>query len=158
MNKLLLLLPFIGLVGCQQPEQPTDVAARASGRFAVQSYAFNGDTLYSSGGINKLGVSDLYIVVDRKGPDSVRVGGFAVKNGGTSRFLRDVGVQESNGTFRLTQSNSTTMTYDSRIEGDRFYERSTGGGWLELPSPSYTVKTPADPAQKGIIILAQKQQ
>lgn len=50
MNKLLLLLVLIGLVSCQPKDQPSDVAARASGAYAVRSFVVDGDTLYSTSG------------------------------------------------------------------------------------------------------------
>ena len=160
MNKLLLFLSFIGLLSCQPEDQPTDVAARASGRFAVQSYVVNGDTLYTSSGINKIGVSEFFIAVDRKKPDSVRVGSVYKKIGdaGSIDFAKVVGVRETNGTFQLVAPSTVSSAYESSIDGNSFYERTSlgkGGGIIVL-APSYVLKKPIDPAQEGVFISAKK--
>ena len=159
MNKLLLLVSFICLVGCEPEEQPNDVTARASGRYAVQFYVLNGDTLYTSKGINKIGVSEFYIVVDRKTPDSVRVASVYKKigDGGSVTHLKDVGVSELNGTFQLSAPTFSPSTYESRIEENTFYERTTRGGpsVFVLP-PSFSLISPTNPALEGVIISAQK--
>lgn len=155
MNKLLLVLSFTGLIGCQSKDQPSDVAARASGKFIVQSYVVNGDTLYSSKGVNKIGVSDFYIIVDHKGPDSVRVGSFYTKTGFVpTAALRDVGVSETNGTFQLTAKTEPLSTYEGRIEGNTFYERSVGSAIMVWLTDSPTV--PTSSIVKGVVITALK--
>lgn len=158
MNKLLLLLPFIGLFSCQPKENlPTDVAARASGRYAVQYYVLNGDTLYTSKGINRIGVSEFCIVVDRKGPDSVRVGSVYKDKAGSFNHIKDVGVREMNGTFQLSAPTAAPAFYESRIEGNAFYERTARGGpSLFVLPPSYSLNSPANPALEGVSISAQK--
>ena len=158
MKKLILLLSVLGFLSCQRKEDiPNDVAARASGQYAVQSYVVNGDTLYTSKGINKIGVSEFYIVVDRKKPDSVRVGSFYKKTGeaGLISITKDVGVSETNGTFQLSSRISAPAIYESRITDNAFYERTVGNGVFVLP-PAYVLKTPPNPALEGIIISAQK--
>lgn len=158
MKKLLLLLSFISLLSCQPKENvPTDVAARASGKYIVHDYVVYGDTLYSTKGINKIGVSEFYIVVDRKKPDSVRVGSIYRKNGdpGVTVLIKDVGVQETNGTFQLTVQTIAPASYESRITENVFYERSVRTGSIVLP-PSYVLKSPANPALAGVIISARK--
>lgn len=155
MNKLLLFLSFIGLVSCQSNDQPSDVAARASGKFIVQAYVVNGDTLYTSKGINKIGVSDFYIQVDRKVPDSVRVGIFYTKNGFNPTIaIRDVGVSETNGTFQLTTKTDPLSAYEGRIEGNTFFERTVGSAILVWLADSPTV--PSSSIVKGVVITAQK--
>lgn len=159
MKNFLLLLPFLGLWGCEQTEKPTDVAARASGRFAVQSYVVNGDTLYTSRGVNKIGVSEFYIIVDRKKPDSVRVGSVYKQTGAAGSFthIKDVGVSETSVGFQLSAQTGAVSIYECRIEGNTFYERAVRGGpgVLVVP-PSYVFKRPTDPALEGIVITAQR--
>lgn len=159
MHKLLGLLLLGSLSSCEPADQFNDVAARASGRYAIQSYVLNGDTLYKSRGVNKLGVSEFYVVVDRKGPDSVRVGSVYKTSSetGSHTHIKDVGVSETNGVFTLTSAISTKL-YEGRIEGDVFYEKSLWGGpsIFVLP-PAYTVESPADPTTEGIRITAKKQ-
>jgi hypothetical protein len=134
------------------------VAARASGRYTVQFYVLNGDTLYTSKGINKIGVSEFYVVVDRKGPDSVRVGSIYKKIGDAGSFnhIKDVGVSETNGTFQLSVLVGSS-TYESRIEGSNFYERTTRGGpGVFIFPPSYLFTSPVNPALEGVVISAKK--
>ena len=155
MNKLLFFLSFIGLVSCQGNDQPSDVAARASGKYIVQAYVVNGDTLYSPKGINKIDVRDFYVQVDRKEPDSVRVGVFYTKNGFNPTIaLRDVGVSETNGTFQLTAKTDPLSAYEGRIEGNTFYERSVGSAIMVWLTDSPTV--PTSSIVKGVVISAQK--
>ena len=159
MNKLLLLLSFTGLVSCQPKDQPVDAAARASGKYTVQSYVVFGDTLYTINGINKIGVSDFYIVVGRRGPDSAQVSSVYMKNGSPGRivFIKEVGVSETNGTFQLSFGTNTTsgLKYESRIDGNVFRERTEGGGLL-IPPVSGSLISTNDPALKDIIISAKK--
>ncbi|QDK81016.1 hypothetical protein EXU85_21325 [Spirosoma sp. KCTC 42546] len=160
MGKLLLLLCFSGFLSCQPKDTtPNDVAARAAGKYVIQSYVLNGDTLYTSKGINKLGVSEFYIIVDRKGPDSVRIGSVykTIGEAGSQIHIKDVGVSETNGSFQLTAATSAPQLYECRIEGNAFYERSVRGGpGIFVVPPGYTLKTPADPALEGVIIAARK--
>lgn len=160
MNKLFTFLLVGSLFSCERTEQPNDVAARASGRYAIQSYTLNGYTLYTSKGVNKLSFSEFYIIVDRKGPDSVRIGSVYKKigNGGSHTHIKDVGVVETNGTFQLTAATATPQLYESRIEGNAFYEKAVRGGpsIFVLPSSSYSIKAPTDPTLEGIIITARK--
>ncbi len=158
MNKL-IILSFIGLVSCQPDDLPNDVAARAAGRFAVQSYVVNGDTLYTSMGINKIGVSEFYIIVDRKKPDSVRVGSAYKKIGdaGIVMSIKDVGVSETNGTFQLTAPPTVSSDYESSIDGNTFYEHTgLGNGGVIVFPLSYVLKKPNDPALEGVFISAKK--
>lgn len=160
MTKLFLPLLFLSFLACEPKENvPNDVAARASGRFAVQTYILNGDTLYTSKGINKIGVSEFYIIVDRKKSDSVRVGSVYKKTGdpGSITHIKDVGVSESNGVFQLSAELRTPSLYESTITANTFYERSVKGGPGVLVVPAgYSLKTPNDPTQEGVIISAQK--
>ncbi|GAB3755970.1 hypothetical protein GCM10028817_25030 [Spirosoma pomorum] len=138
---------------------PNDVAARASGRYTVLTYCINGDTLYSSKGVNKISVSEFYIVVDRKKSDSVRVGSAYKRNGdvGVAIHIKDVGVSESNGVFQLSAGSRAPALYESKITANTFYERSVNGapGVVVVPL-GYSFKTPSNPSQEGIIISAQK--
>jgi hypothetical protein len=160
MTKLLLPLLSLSFLACQ-PNEPvyTDVAARAAGRYVVQSYVINGDTLYSSRGINKIGISEFYVIVDRKNPDSVRVGSVYKKTGdaGSVTSIKDVGVSEINGAFQLSARPTATSIYESRITANSFYERTAKGGFgIIIIPPGYSIKTPIDPTLEGVIISAQK--
>ena len=74
MKKLLLFASFVGLLGCDPPiDQPSDAAGRASGRYAVQAYVVDGDTIYSATGTNRFGIREFYVAVGRVAPDSVAV-------------------------------------------------------------------------------------
>ena len=126
MNKLLILLAFSGLFGCQPKEQPSDVAARASGRYPVNFYVVDRDTLLSSTGINKLGLTNYYIEVSRVGPDSVRVMTNYTKNGLSCGMGKDVRIREVNGVFQLSANVNAPSVYEGRIEGQTFYERTVG--------------------------------
>jgi hypothetical protein len=160
MAKLLVPLLFLSLLACQPKESvPTDVAARASGRYTVQTYSINGDTLYSSKGVNKIGVSEFYLIVDREKSDSVRVGSVYKKNGdaGVTIHTKDVGVSESNGVFQLATGSRAPARYEGSITTNTFYERSVNGapGVVVVP-PGYSFKTPGNPSQEGVIISALK--
>ncbi|GAB3806642.1 hypothetical protein GCM10028819_42410 [Spirosoma humi] len=154
MNKLFLVLPLLGLFSCKSDDQPADVAARASGKYIVQVYSVFGDTVYSTSGINKIGVSDFYIVVDRKGPDSVRVGTFYTRKRLPVRFLKDVRVTETNGKFQLSATNYVASGYQGIIEGNTFKERSINAGLL-IPLVD-SLKSTYVPSPAGIVISAQK--
>ncbi|GAB3715693.1 hypothetical protein GCM10027592_56340 [Spirosoma flavus] len=154
MNKLFLILPLLGLFSCKSEDQPTDVTARASGKYIVQSYTVFGDTMYSTRGVNKIGVSDFYIVVDRKGPDSVRVGTFYTRKSLPVRFIKDVRVTEASGRLQLSAINYVASGYQGIIEGNTFTERSVSAGLL-IPLADSSKSTYV-PSPAGIIISAQK--
>jgi hypothetical protein len=160
MAKLLLPLVLLSCLACQPKESvPNDVAARASGRFEVQTYVINGDTLYSNQGVNKIGVSEFYVLVDRKKSDSVRVGVVHKKIGdaGVTTHIKDVGVSERNGVFQLSAGYRTPAFYESEITTTTFFERSVNSGSSIFIVPlGYSIKKPNDPAQEGIIISARK--
>ena len=160
MTKLLLPLLSLIFLACQPNETVyTDMAARASGRYIVQSYVINGDTLYSNKGINKIGISEFYIIVDRKESDSVRVGSAYKKIGdaGVITHIKDLGISETNGVFQLSAGLTGPALYESKIAADSFYERSVNGapGVVVVPI-GYSFKTPNNPSQEGVIISAQK--
>ncbi|RYF75992.1 MAG: hypothetical protein EOO39_06170 [Cytophagaceae bacterium] len=155
MQKLLLFLSLLSFISCQQnQDMPNDVAARASGRYTVQSYIVFGDTMYAINRINKIGVSDFYVIVDRKGPDSVRVGTFYTRKSLPIRFLKDVRVVETKGTFQLSANNYVPSGYEGKIDGNSFYERSVGGG-LFIP-PVDSSKNVYTSTSTGIVLTAQK--
>lgn len=160
MIKLLLPLVVLSFIACQHKESiPNDAAARASGRYIVQTYIVNGDTLYSSKGVNRIGVSVFYILVDRKKSDSVRVGSVYKKNGdaGSITHIKDVGVSENNGVFQLSAELRTPELYESKITNNSFYERSAKGGpSVVVIPPGYSFKKSDDPAQEGVVISAQR--
>ena len=158
MKKLLLSVSFLGGLSCQPEEEPfTDVAARAAGQYQIQAYVLNGDTLYTSTGVNKIGVSEFYIVLGRIKPDSVRISTVYRKQGepGIINLLKTAGVREVNGTFQLSTYSGTSSRYEGRIQGASLYERTLGGGPVVVPT-TYTWQKPNDPALEGIIISAQK--
>jgi hypothetical protein len=157
MKSLILLLPFLVFFACKPREIPNDVAARASGKYIVQSYTVNGDTLYTSNGINKIGIKEFYISVGRTKPDSLQVVTFCKNNGDTGASLfKYVGVSEVNGGFRLTAP-TTSSAYESSITDNVFYERmAIGGGAYLMVLPGYSLKSPNSPAVEGVIISAEK--
>lgn len=158
MKKLLLSVCFLGCLACQPKEEVfTDLAARAAGQYQIQAYVLNGDTLYTSKGVNKIGVSEFYIVLSRIKPDSVRLATVYRKQGEIARInlLKTVGVREINGTFQLSTNTATSSGYEGRIQGASLYERTLGGGAVVVPTP-YTWRKANDPALDGIIISAQK--
>lgn len=166
MRNLLLPLCFAGLVGCQPKDEPSDVAARASGAYAIQSYVVDGDTLYSIGGKNKLGVKDFYIRVGRKTSDTVVVE--YAQNRSTvplANFTnipvsggRILYVEEKNGKFQLASYAKAPFVYESNIDGNRFYERTVGYNVdsLEARWRFDSLKSPYNPPLREIIISAQK--
>lgn len=159
MNKLLSLLLLGFLASCERKNPIDDTAARASGRYAIQSYVVNGDTLYKSRGINRLGASEFYVIIDRKGPDSVRIGSVYKTTGDmrSQTHIKDAGISETNGVFTLKSAVSTQL-YEGRIEGGTFFEKSAWGGpSIFVIPPSYTFESSTNPALQGISITAQKQ-
>lgn len=157
MNKLLSLLSFVGLIGCQPKDQPGDVAARASGRYPVNFYVVDRDTLLSSG-INKLGLTNYHIEVSRVGPNSVRVMTNYTKNGLSCGVGKDVRIEEVNGIFRLSASLNAPSIYEGKIEGGVFYERTVGMNVDSLNSRWLidSLKSPYSPLLRETIISAQK--
>ena len=161
MNKLFVLSALASFLSlsCERDDLPNDVAARASGTYVIESYVVNGDTLYSTQGINRLSFSEFYIIVERKGPDSVRIGSvYQTMNGvGSHTYIKDVGISEINGMAHLSATTVSPQVYEGRIEGNTFYERAAKG-WpslLVLP-PSYSVKPAVNPNLEGVIITARK--
>jgi hypothetical protein len=166
MNKLLLLLLLIGLVSCQPKDQPSDVAARASGAYAVRSFVVDGDTLYSTSGKNKLGISNFYIGISRKASDTVAVS--YAKNVPNS-FVLDIGIvpvggirivsiAEVSGKFRLFNGTKAPFVYESSIDGNRFYERTIGYNMdsLAVRLGLDSLRSPYTPPLREIIISAEK--
>ncbi|AKD54590.1 hypothetical protein [Spirosoma radiotolerans] len=166
MNKLFLLLALTGLFSCQPEDQPADVAARASGAYVIQSYVVNGDTVYSTSGINKLGVSNFSIRVGRKASDTVAVE--YAQNRSTlpvANFsnipvtgTRIVYIEEKGGKFQLSSYEKAPFVYESSIDGNRFYERTVGYNVdsLEARWRFDSLKSPYTPPLREIIISAQK--
>ncbi len=166
MRRILLLLAFTSFFGCQPKNEPSDVAARASGTYTVQLYVVDGDTLYSTSSKNKLGVSSFYIGVNRKASDTVIV---SYGRNASSLYVsnpnnlplsgeRVVRVDEMNGNFRLSNGTRPPFVYESTIEGNRFYERTTGYNVdsLEARWRLDSLKSPYNPPIREIIISAQK--
>lgn len=156
MKKSILLLLLGIFVGCKQGMMIDDMAARLSGLYVVKSYVVNGDTLFVSAGVNKIDVKEFYIYVDRKASDSLYISTSFKKidSNGSSRFIRDVGIKESNGLFQLSDSSD----YEGSITNQIFHERTRlgkGGGFLILPSSS-PLPTTSDPALEGVFIVAEK--
>lgn len=166
MRKLLILLYLAGLFGCQPRNEPTDVAARASGAYAVQSFIVDGDTLYSSNGTNKLGVNNFYLGVSRKAADTVAISypgnlpNSFVVNLGTVPIggIRIVNIADVNGKFRLSNKTKAPFVYESSIDGNRFYERTIGYNIdsLEARWRLDSLKSAYNPPLREIIISAQK--
>ena len=166
MKKQLLLLLSIGFLGCQPKDEPSDVAGRASGNYAVQFYIVDGDTLYSTNGKNKLGVDNFYVGVSRKASDMVAVSyaqnvpNSFVVNLGTVPIsgIRIVRVDEMGGKFQLSGGTGSSFIYESSIDGNRFYERTTGFNTdsIEARFRFDSLKSPYTPPVREIIISAQK--
>lgn len=166
MRKLLIPLSLVGLVGCQPTNEPSDVAARASGAYAVQAYVIDGDTLYSSNGRNLLGVTNFFIGISRRTADTVAVSypqslpNSFVVNLGTVPIggLRIVNINEVSGKFQLSDGTKGPFVYESRIDGNRFYERTIGYNIdsLEARFRLDSLKRPYKPPLREIIISAQK--
>ncbi len=158
MKSLLFLLASVGLLNCQSKDDPTDTAARASGRYIVQVYRVDGDTLLSTKGINKLGVSNYYIEVSRLAADSVQVMNFYSKNGSQCGIGSNAHIQDVNGTFQLSASVNAPSMYQSTIQNGVFYQRTVGmnvdslnARW-QLDSLKSSYKVP----YREVIISAQK--
>lgn len=147
------------LFSCDSTELPDDAAARATGEYQVRSYVINGDTLYSVGGIDKIGLSKFYISVGRKTADSLNVRIAVQKKGDAGQivFTRPVGFREAGGTYELYLAKTTPDVYQSTISSGVFEEKTALGGiaYLILP-PSYSLQEPHDPALKGVRISAKK--
>lgn len=166
MKKLLIPLCFVGLFGCQPKDEPSDMAARASGVYAVQFFVVDGDTLYSPNGKNKLGVNNFYVGVSRKAPDSVQV---SYPKNVPNSFVLDIGVvpvggirivniAETGGKFQLFNSIKAPSIYESTIDGNRFYERTVGPNLDSLKARLLfdSLRSPYVPPMREIIISAQK--
>lgn len=158
MKRLILLLLLGSCIGCQMEVKQIkfdDVAGRASGRYVVNSYVINGDTLYSNSGINKINAQEFYIDLGRKKPDSLQMSIHFREIGATSsaNFIKYVGVSETNAVFRLALPTGAPSGYKGSITNNTFYERTglPGGFLLKPPIP---LPTPSDPALEGIFITA----
>lgn len=161
MQKIFSLFLLCGILsGCEPDNTPTDVPARASGKYIVQYYAINGDTLYAGKTVNKLGLREFYILVDRKSSDSVRVGSTykTLDQAGSHTHVKYAAIAENKGTFLFSVSTASTQAYESRIVGNTFYERTAlGGPALVVIPPAYELKMPVDSSTAGITIVAVKQ-
>ncbi|GAB2772899.1 hypothetical protein GCM10027275_14810 [Rhabdobacter roseus] len=123
--KKLLLLSIISLcLGCKREEGPVDTAARAAGKYLVEYYVVDQDTLWSARGINKLGLSDFHIEVSRVSADSVLITHRSVRNGSSSGFGVYSRIQEVDGIFQLANKINSHYLHESTIAGGVFYERS----------------------------------
>lgn len=166
MRKLLISLCFVGLLGCQPENEPTDVAARASGVYAVKSFVVDGDTLYSINGKNKLAIKNFYVGVSRKAADTVAVSypqnipNSFVLNLGTLPVggIRIVNISDVSGKFQLSNGTKAPFAYESSIDGNKFYERTIGYNIdsLEARWRLDSLKSPYKPLLREIIISAQR--
>ena len=166
MRRLLIPLFFVGLFSCQPEDEPSDVAARASGSYAIQSYVVNGDTVYSASGKNKLGVSNFSIRVGRKASDTVAVE--YAQNRSTLPLAnfsnipvtgaRIVYIEQKGSKFQLASYAKAPFVYESSIDGNRFYERTVGYNVdsLEARWRFDSLKSPYTPPLREIIISAEK--
>ena len=158
MKKIFLLLAFIGLIGCQPKNEPSDVATRASGRYSVQYYVVDGDTLLSTKGINKLGLSSYYIDISRVGPDSVSVINYSTKNGSDCGIGGFAHVVEVNGKFQLSANVGSRDVYESSIRDGLFYQRTVGMNVDSLKKhwDIDSLKVPYNVPNREVIISAKK--
>ena len=166
MRMLLIPLYLVVLLGCQPKNEPLDVAARVSGAYAVQAYVIDGDTLYSSRGINKLGVTNFFVGVSRRTADTVAISypqnipNSFVVNLGTVPIggIRIVTISEVSGKFQLSDGTKSPFVYESSIDGNRLYERTIGYNIdsLEARFRFDSLKSPYNPPLREIIISAQK--
>lgn len=126
MKRVLFLLLAFKLVGCQPSGQPTDTATRASGKYNVQHYLVNGDTLWSRAGVNKTGWSDYYIQISPKASSEVEVSDYVSKNGsfcGTGSYYS---VVEKEGLFRISSNLNPPSSYQATIDNGLLNIQSTG--------------------------------
>ncbi len=149
----------LALFACDSTELPDDAAARAAGDYQVQSYVVNGDTLYSAGRTDKIGLSKFYISVGRKTADMLYVRLTVQKIGdpGVMAFVRKVGFREAGGTYELNLPQTTPDDYQSSISQGLFEEKTALGAFafIMLP-PLYSLPEPRDPALRGVRIQARK--
>lgn len=156
--KKLFLLPFICLLSCRQKDLPSDAASRASGVYTVQSYVVDGDTLYSTNGKNMLRADDFRVEIDRKSPDSVAIA-FSLFRNLKSPPSRIVHVDEMGRRFEFSDSIKSPFVYESRIDGNKFYERTVSYNADTLYARWHldSLKNPFDPVPlKEVVITAQK--
>ena len=124
MKKILWLSVILLCLGCQREEGPVDTAARAAGKYLVEYYIVDQDTLWSARGINKLGVSDFHIEISRVSADSVLITHRSVRNGSSSGFSVYSRIEVVDGVFRLANHQNPPYLHESTIAGGVFYERS----------------------------------
>lgn len=157
MKKWILLLLLGSCLGCKQRMMFDDMAARLSGQYVVESYIINGDTLYARGRINKIDIKEFFIYIDRKAPDSLYIVTsykFIGEKDNNTRFTRNAGVKEVNGSFQLSNSSG----YESSITDHTFHERTglgKGADIIIIP-PSFAIPTTSDPDLEGFFITAHK--
>ncbi len=162
MKRLILLLLLGSCIGCQTEIKKIkfdDVAGRASGLYVVNLYVINGDTLYSSSGINKINAKEFYIDLGRQKSDSLQMSIRFKEIGATSssNFIKYVGVSETNGMFQLSLPGIASSDYEGTITNQIFRERTRlgkGGGFLIKPPIPFP--TTSDPALEGVLIVAEK--
>lgn len=159
MKRLILLLLLGSFVGCQTEVKEIkfdDMAGRVSGRYVVNSYVINGDTVYSSSGTNKIKAEEFYIYLTRIKSDSLQMSLHFKETGATSSptFIKYIGVNETNGVFQLSLPGNASSDYEGTITDNTFSERTGLGVGGFLIKPPIPLPVTDDPALKGVFISA----
>lgn len=166
MKTIVFSLLSLLIFGCQPKDEPMDVAGRAAGRYAIQFYVVDGDTLFSINGKNKLVLKQHYIDVGRKSSDTV-----VVEYGQNLNSLpfvnfsnvpvggaRVVQIEELRDRIRLFTGTKAPFLYESSIQGGRFYEPSIGYNIDSLKARLTfdSLRSPYTPPLREITISAQR--
>ncbi len=152
------LFIIAGLSGCNHVKVPADTAAKLSGRYDVHAYVFNNDTLFSSTGIDRLGLEEFYITVGRKSADSIAVRYHTKKEGDKASVVRyqTAGILQEDDHYQLMYAHYDSIDYESQISGATFSEKARlPGGHLILPE-NYPMPIPGGQNSEWITIIAEK--
>lgn len=157
MKSSLLLLPLAGLLSCQPKNQLPDAAARSMGKYTIQSYVMDGDTLFATNGINKYEVSDFYVEVTRLESSKVLVTKYYHRNKVPCSMSNQANVEEVGHAFKLTSDAIKPSLYEATISNGVFYERSVGMNVDSLMARLAldSLKSPYLPPYREIITVAK---
>ena len=163
MKKLVLLIAVIlSLWSCKSERDPFNEQRIANiGDYDVDLYVINGDTLYSSLGINKIQADNITVSVLRNKADSVTViTKIQYSSGIPSQFI----YQDYYG-FKKTSKGSTWLSQDSdagkyegKIENNTFYQWQsflTSESRFFIYPVTYVLKEATDPSLRGVLIRAK---
>lgn len=156
-----LLVPVLVLIltACDRVHLIDDEAARLRGEYAVETYVINDDTLFSAGGINKIGVTDFKVTVSRKNADSLSIGySWINESKPNAFFIRQVLLSGKDGRHTMTMSSVAPFFYEGTISDGIYTERTSlaGLGFVLLPD-KYPLKDSPEPGGGTVKIVARKQ-